>query len=432
MNIVKLVGVVADDITGANDIGVMFANNGLRAIVVSLDDQPTAQDFTQADVLIINTGSRLLMADEAAEKSALAARLLMGFGCDMIYTKTCSVFRGNIGATFDAVQDAAGVSCSMVVLGFPKNGRTTIGGIHYVYGKKLEETAFANDPVHPMNCSCLTRIIGRQSKRRCENFIAAFLDLPLEEQKAHLTELKKKAGYIVFDVRCQDDLAIISRLIAKEKNICGASALCEELPKAWGNAGPAQKCRSFVLKDKPRGLVIFAGSMTPATTAQTERLCALKTPFFELEPAKLLKNETCSDHLEQAREFLCREIRQGHDALIMTSRKNVDCAAAGVTPAAAGRKISEGFACLAAAVHHETGANRYLTLGGETSDAVRGALGIRAMRIYEEIDVGVPLMIGKCASGEEMLLVFKSGSFGSDDFLVRAIHKLNTLCGETI
>lgn len=158
----KRIGVVADDITGSNDIGVMLAKNGFRVTVLSLEDEPVPVDFAGADALVINTGSRLDTAQLAADKSARAAAFLKDNGCDMVYTKTCSVFRGNIGASFDAVQDVLGVKASMVVAGFPRNGRTTVDGVHYLNGVPVSETNFANDPVTPLKFSRLSDLIGQQ------------------------------------------------------------------------------------------------------------------------------------------------------------------------------------------------------------------------------------------------------------------------------
>lgn len=191
----KRIGVVADDITGSNDIGVMLAKNGFRVTVLSLEDNPVPADFDDMDVLVINTGSRLDAAQVAADKSARAAAFLRDNGCEMIYTKTCSVFRGNIGASFDAVQDALGVRTSMVVAGFPRNGRTTVDGVHYLNGVPVSQTNFANDPVTPLRYSRLSELIGQQSARPCREFTHAWLDKDEQTRRAHLAELKQDAAY---------------------------------------------------------------------------------------------------------------------------------------------------------------------------------------------------------------------------------------------
>ena len=83
--------------------------------------------------------------------------------------KQCSVFRGNIGPEFDAMLDALGLNFAPVVLGFPDNGRTTLDGIHYVYGEKLEDSQFRNDPVNPMRESNLVKILAVQTRRPVTN-----------------------------------------------------------------------------------------------------------------------------------------------------------------------------------------------------------------------------------------------------------------------
>ena len=173
------VGIVADDITGANDVGAMLARNGYVCTVISLAENPVPGYFEGSDALVINTGSRLDTPEMAAEKSARAAAFLRRMGCDRFSAKTCSVFRGNIGASLDAVQDAVGADCTMVVLGFPANGRTTLHGVHYVRGVPLERTAFAADPVNPMHLSRLRDILAQQSKRPSAEFPYEWLELPL-------------------------------------------------------------------------------------------------------------------------------------------------------------------------------------------------------------------------------------------------------------
>ncbi len=64
---------------------------------------------------------------------------------------------------------AAAAYFAPVVLGFPDNGRTTLDGIHYVYGEKLEDSQFRNDPVNPMRESNLVKILAVQTRRPVTN-----------------------------------------------------------------------------------------------------------------------------------------------------------------------------------------------------------------------------------------------------------------------
>lgn len=421
----KRIGVVADDITGSNDIGVMLAKNGFRVTVLSLEDAPTPADFAEADVLVINTGSRLDTAALAADKSARAAVFLRDNGCEMVYTKTCSVFRGNIGASFDAVQDALGVKTSMVVAGFPRNGRTTVDGVHYLNGVPVSETNFANDPVTPLKFSRLSELIGQQSARPCRVFTHDWLDKEADVRRAHLEALKAEAAYVIFDVRNQEDLATVAALIRDERNICGASAVCEELPGAWHQVSPVEL---YHPDENHEGVLILAGSLTPQTTRQIAALENAGVAAHVLNPALLLSEADRAAAVKEAVAYAAARLTKGEDVLVYAARDTAGVreksARLGISDVEAGRCISLAFEAIARQVRTETGLTRYLVAGGETSDSVSRGLNVRTMHIWQEIEPGVPVMTARTAHGEELALVFKSGSFGSDAFLLNAAQIL--------
>lgn len=419
------VGIVADDITGANDVGAMLARNGYVCTVISLAEDPVPGDFEGSDALVINTGSRLDTPEMAAEKSARAAAFLRRMGCDRFSAKTCSVFRGNIGASLDAVQDAVGADCTMVVLGFPANGRTTLHGVHYVRGVPLERTAFAADPVNPMHLSRLRDILAQQSKRPSAEFPYEWLELPLEKQQILLEELKARARYILFDVRDDNDLQLIARLIGGERSIAGASAIFGALPRVWGCAATPVPCP---LHPSVPGTLIVSGSLTPQTRAQTAVLREHGIPCAMLDPVLLLE-ENCDTLYDRLTEKLTAHLSAGQSVLLCADQDScrvADAAARrGIDSRTMGRRITSALALLAGRACRAGGVRRVLVAGGETSDCVSAALGVRSMRIWEELEPGIPLMTGRTRDGGELLLVFKSGSFGSDGFLLEAMRRMN-------
>ena len=62
-------GLIADDLTGANDTGVQFALRGARTFV-PLDWHDLKSLTRAADVLVLNTNSRAVPARAAAERMA--------------------------------------------------------------------------------------------------------------------------------------------------------------------------------------------------------------------------------------------------------------------------------------------------------------------------------------------------------------------------
>ena len=69
------------------------------------------------------------------------------------------------------------------------------------------------------------------------------------------------------------------------------------------------------------------------------------------------------------------------------------------------------------------GFTRFVVAGGETSGAVVGALGVKALEIGPEIDPGVPWT--RSLGTPDVALALKSGNFGAPDFFLRAWTKLS-------
>ena len=422
------IGVAADDITGSNDVGVMFAKNGYRVKVISLVDKPCDRDFEDCDVLVINTSSRLDSAREAYRKTAEAVGLLKKADPRLLYIKTCSVFRGNIGASFDAAQDVLGAKTSMVVAAFPANGRTTEMGVHLLNGIPVAQTQFARDPVTPLRFSRLDELIGEQSLRSCTCFT---YDLYAENDKQTLSDLRQGTAYVIFDARTQKELRHVAELIADEPLICGSSAICEELPKVWGEASePLKYCPPSGLA---AGAVVFAGSLTRETAGQVRYLIDRGICGERLRSCRLFTEEGRAEETQRVFEACASRLARGEDVLIHTVRDFENKSAArcecGIDDIEAGRRISLAFQMLARRFSTQAGISRFVVAGGETSDAVGRGLGLREMRIWQEIESGVPLMSATRPGGGEYALVFKSGSFGSEDFLSRALA-YTTFCDE--
>ncbi len=425
--------VVADDVTGANDIGGMFAGAGYLTHVYSLPpggDYARSADAQQATVCILDTNSRLDSAELAYAKVFAATRRLQTAGWSHFFNKTCSVFRGNIGAEFDAMLDALGEPSAVVVLGFPKNGRTTVNGLHYVHGRLLEDSEFRHDPIHPMRQSNLVAILQEQTARPVSLVTHEVVSQGPAALRRAVDEARARGGYVILDVAEQAALATIARAVYDLPVLCGSSALGEALPAVWderyGPLPPAPPPRAFPPAAAGLGLLCVAGSLMPQTRAQLAHLRQNGTALLALETTRLFTED--AREAEQARlaETLVGLLRAGQDAALhspgepeQVQKTRAAGAAHGFTPAAVARRVSGALAAVTAEVVRRSGQQRLVIAGGETSAAVCSALGVTGLRVWEEIQPGLP----SCLSlGEPpLLLVLKSGSFGSVDFLEQAL-----------
>jgi len=420
-----LIGIIADDITGANDIGIMFAKADWQTEVYPHPINTKMGTFLPS-ALVVDTNSRLDSYEEAYHKVFTSTKSLQSLGINQFFNKTCSVFRGNIGAEFDAMLDALEAEFAVIVLGFPKNGRTTLNGLHYVHGKRLAESEFRFDPVHPMDDSDLTAILQAQTKRKVDSINIEVVEQGSEKLKQEIDKMRTQCNYLILDVKDQSSLKTIARVIKEEKIICGASGIAEELAiemnkgehRTWSNTVPKLET----------GVLCAAGSLMPQTYHQVEEMKRRGLPVFEMN-TKLLFSEQKSAHLEQLVTNLVTLLKQGKDVLvhssnqpeIVTETKQIG-AGLGFSKTTISRIVSESLAFVVDETCKRTNVNRLLLAGGETSASVCSKLGIEGLTVWKEIEPGLP----SCISLNEpaRMLVLKSGSFGSRDFFAKAIHHL--------
>lgn len=428
------IGVVADDITGAGDIGVMFAKYGYATCVFTLgadlDRLPERGAAARADVVIIDIDSRFDPPDAAYAKVRRAAAALKRAGCNLFWKKTCSAFRGNVGAEFDALLDELGASFGVAVIAFPKNGRQTRGGIHYVHGRLLSESEFARDPVHPMTDSNLVAMLERQARRRVGLVPLETVRMGAEAVRKALEEARAEGiGYALCDAESQEDLKVLASAAAAERIVLGSSALAEELPLVWEKPAPFDPLEGVDVP-RPGGVLVVAGSVMPQSRAQVaalEREGALVLTL-EGELALTRPERAVSDLVLRAVEAL-----GGGRHVVVRSQNSLEAVEAtrrlgqllGLDAVAVSRRISSLLARTARAVIDETGIRRLVVLGGDTSEAVCRELGVTETLILDEIAPGLPSSLAP--GPEPLLLVLKAGSFGGPRFVLEAVEHLNRL-----
>jgi uncharacterized protein YgbK (DUF1537 family) len=422
-----MIGVVGDDTTGSLDIGVMFHR---ARCSVQMFTAPPDPPWPAADVSIIDTDSRLDPAQAAGGKVRAATRLLQSAGCTRFYKKTCSAFRGNIGAEFDALLDATGEANLIVAGAYPLLGRTTVGGRHFVQGAPLEKTDFARDPIHPRTTSDLRAIIAEQSRRSAGVVPLAAVRRDTGALRTELETLARSHAYLIVDGETQDDLARLAAA-ARDFRVFGGSA---GFASVWPDQLPLRPSGASRQPDLPRseaGVLFIAGSLTPQTRAQTQCLRDTSITAIELDPLELGLDDTagrCWVGQQSARAATL--ITQGRSVLVATTQDPARVRAAqqiaryaGLPIADYGRKISGWLAALCAHVLAHTWPAGLVVAGGDTSGSVTRRLGVTGCQLVRELEPGIPFCLA-LGLARPLPVVFKSGSFGRDDFLVRCDRQL--------
>src|SRR5215467_6378115 len=128
-----MIGVIADDLTGAAELAGIGLRYGLESEVVVCGKCTAANP----DLLCIDTDSRSCKPGEAARRAGHAARELRKAGARWIYKKVDSVLRGNVITEIRAIQKTLGLRGVLLVPANPCFGRVIRHGRYFVNGKPI-------------------------------------------------------------------------------------------------------------------------------------------------------------------------------------------------------------------------------------------------------------------------------------------------------
>jgi len=416
-----LIGCIADDLTGATDLGVTLAREGLS--VIQVNGLPEAGfALPAADAVVVALKSRTIPAADAVAQSLSAQRWLSERGAQRIYFKVCSTFdstpRGNIGPVTEALQAALGAALVPATPAYPRNGRTVYLGHLFVGDVLLSDSGMRNHPLTPMTDANLVRVLAAQTTGKVGLVPYADVEAGAGAVRARLAALGA-AG-------CRH--AIVDAI--RDEHLVAAGAACADLPLTVGGsglalglaralAGRARVAAEAWAKPAPHTRVAWlSGSCSEATRAQVA-VARAAASAFRLDPQALSADAGLAMAIgEQAAAALERG-----PALVYATAEPGEVAEAQRalgTERAAGL-VEEAFRVVAR-VLAAAGVRAFVVAGGETSGAVVDALGVRALAIGPEIDPGVPWTLA--VGGEPYRLALKSGNFGARDFFAKATGML--------
>ncbi|MGH6946668.1 MAG: 3-oxo-tetronate kinase [Kiloniellales bacterium] len=419
-----LLGVIADDFTGASDIANTLAKGlsgqgGLRtAQFLGLPTEP-APPYVEAGVVALK--SRSMAACEAVPMSLAALGWLKEQGCRQFVFKYGSTFdstpEGNIGPVAEALAANLGEGGVVVCPAFPEAGRTLYQGHLFVHDRLLCESGMEHHPLNPMTESDIRRWLRRQCREPVGFIPRAVVQSGPDRLRAALAACAGNGEtLVVVDAIDNGDLVSIGQASAKARLVTGGSGIALALPRNFIAAGLASG-HSGSYHGVSGAEAILAGSCSCATRHQIE-IHAECHPVLAVDAERVLVGATGPYDLVG---FLLEH--EGRAPLVYSSADpervaNLQGRYGRERVAAA---LDDLFAVTARMLVAD-GLRRLVVAGGETSGAVLSALGLGALTIGPEIDPGVPTLF---ADGDRPLaLALKSGNLGSPGFFRKAVDKL--------
>ncbi|SSY83723.1 Uncharacterized protein conserved in bacteria [Aggregatibacter actinomycetemcomitans] len=409
-----MLGVIADDFTGASDIASFLVENGLHT--VQMNGVPNAPLTEKVDAIVISLKSRSNPVNEAIEQSLQALHWLQKSGCSQFYFKYCSTFdstpKGNIGPVTDALLEALDDDFTVITPALPVNGRTIFNGYLFVGNVLLNESGMRDHPITPMKDTNLIRLMDAQAKGKTGLVSYADVIQGAEHLKACFTRLKQ-AGfrYAVVDAVDNSELAVLAEAVSELKLVTGGSGLGAYM--AARLSGGKKATDAFVPK-KGRS-VILSGSCSVMTNKQVNAYKEKATAIY-LDVEKAIAESNYTETLfDQVQPHFSEPLAPMVYATVPPEQlKQIQSRFGGER---ASHAIEKAFANLAQLLKEKAKVENFITAGGETSSIVVQQLGFTGFQIGKQIAPGVPWLK---VLGESTALALKSGNFGKETFFTDA------------
>lgn len=424
------IGIVADDLTGANDTALQFFIKGSNTEII-FDTDENIQNHPNIGTFALTTESRNIDAKEAAQKVWEGAKKLKdNLSVEYFYKKIDSTLRGNIAVETLAMLDAIGYDAAVIAPAFIREGRITIGGYQLLKGVPIERTDAARDSYAPIYDSYIPDILKKQVNEGFYDSIATIqLNViakgagPITSKLNELVSGGKKL--IVADAVSAIDLEQIVLAITKSQyNILpvGSAGLANALGDVWlplNNSEPVQK----IIPKLPK--LILSGSKNSMTTAQINKLLLdddINNVYsIDLKLQDILSNDSDAMADRIIHNFGKDNIVIAHVSKIQDETQEekgkerlID---EGITKEMLASMITDYLADLAQKVKKMSECI-LITIGGETSYKCTNAVNCEYLQVVDSILPAISL----CMDSNAGFVVTKSGNMGSITALVDIVN----------
>ncbi len=423
-----IAGIIADDLTGANDTALQFHVRGANTKIL-LDSACVPADKSDTEVWALSTESRNCEDWEAVEKVDKAVKsFIENFSFDYYYKKIDSTLRGHIALETLTMLDILDYDASIIIPAFPQEGRITVGGYHLLKGVPIGRTEIAMDPHSPILESHVPTLLRSQLDDKQKDLVGT-IDLKTVMNGAgpiliKINELIKDGKkLIVADSTSITDIEQIALAIKKcEKKLlpAGTAAGAQVLGKFWLSGLDREKT-PVKLEKLPKFIV--SGTATNITSEQITKLEQSddydNVNFIPLEIKDIVNG--VSDELV---DRIITNLKSGITVTVHTSHLitnfdgfSEDSFNAELTKEKLAGMITDYLAVLTQRILGQINVI-LITLGGETSYKCCKAIGANELKLIDEVAPAISL----CSDVHKRWVVTKSGNLGTTKTLIDILN----------
>ena len=429
MDTSNYIGIIADDLTGANDTSLQLFLRGCKTQVAFGEDISIDENL-RTEVFAMSTETRNVDAKTAHEKVLnVSENILKKYNFEYIYKKIDSVLRGNIAVEVVTLLESLEYDAAVIFPAFPNEGRTTIGGFHLVKGIPLQRTEVSRDPACPIMESNIINLLKSQLPEEMANYTDLIsLDVVMKGAGPILTKLNdlisKGKKLIVADAVSTTDLEQIAFAVTKSSYKIlpvGSAGAAQALGKIWHPDTDEDLVKEPQVPNLPK--LVVSGSATDLTASQIKRLQENdnieNTYFIAIKPQNIFSN----DFEEIAQRVLNNLIKDNtviiHSSELIENTEELSSLLIEneLTKEVFISKICDYLASVTKTVLSQKEAV-LITVGGETSYKCCRAIGSKNLQIIDTVAPAIPLGVDH----KGQLIVTKSGNLGTQNTLIDVVR----------
>lgn len=419
----RRVGIVADDLTGANDAAVQFARLGWPTLVRlthTLEIRPADVD----GVVATTTDSRAADPSDAQERTAVAVCDMLSAGTDRLLVKVDSTMRGSVAAQLAGAVQAwseqhAG---AFVVLcpAYPAMGRTVENGVARIAGDLLENGAPGQDPVTPVRSSVLRILVPG----------SVHVDRAAHSTDDLVHEIQRRAtesSVVTVDAVTEHDLHLLAEAVVRigpRAVAAGSAGLAQALAVRWRGDGGLSLGTPPDIATRRGPTVVLVTSLNHTARTQLQVLTEeMSTELDVIEPE--IGDLVDEDRFAAWRSEQLERVVQSHGVVLVRAPEE---RSSSMSDSA---QIAHRLADVVADLHEKHDVSAVVVTGGDGARALVKRWCCTGIAVHDALREGMPhgVLVGGEVDG--LPIITKAGGFGAPDSLVLAVRHLQIQDSDT-
>lgn len=411
-----LVGIFADDLTGALDAAAPFAARGFSTVVSSTAELPIGAN--RAEVISVNLGTRHSSSSEIAVRTSRIVELLTGLGVKILLNKVDSTLRGNPGVELVAALKSLDGDHAVICSAYPQNARTIEDGVLLVNGVPVAETDVGQDQLSPLPSSRVDEIISTSLERAG---VSGEVHVRGAEGGAAIPDLLPVV--ISLNARSENELlALAERLVETPSTalVAGSAGLSVALADVLDSDRFHHRVPTSDVDQLGRKVLVVTASQRKIVDDQVDLLGS----NADIVHAELSVDEALAGVTDESIERMIDVAQRVGVVVLRLGKLSIESELSKDDLLSMANTIVGNLGAAVRKIIDAAKPDTLVVIGGDTASGVLEACGVSSLTLRGELQPGTVSGIPADGTIADTLLITRAGGFGDENSLFELLTLL--------